>query len=355
MKKVAAIAICCSMALAACAVREPPSGGPEDKEPPEIIQTIPAADSSGLEGDISFTIVFNEKIDSQSFKDRIIFYPGFPFEDIDVSDSELKISFREHLPDTTISLYLKKGYKDYHGVESERGAVFYYATADSFEKGVISGSVTFKGKTDRKGIVRIAPPTPDTLEVFSRMERRTVPVDKDGNFIFRHLPTDSAALLVWAFIDDNDDGNFSRQREFSLVYPDTIYLGGRVTSRSDIIMDIIDPDEPGQLEGEIVNETEYEVIPSILASPVDQSEKEYYSVADSTGKYLIRGVKPGDYIISAFLDISGDSTISSCMDPRDSTSTIGEPGIILPDTLSLKPGEARELEPIIIKDDSGGE
>ncbi|MFO7915917.1 MAG: hypothetical protein R6U43_09545 [Candidatus Krumholzibacteriales bacterium] len=353
MNRFVLLAFISTLALAACAVREPPSGGPEDKDPPRFLNTVPEADSAGLPRDISFTVNFGEKIDGESFKNKIAVYPQNPFDEIKASDSRLEISFQEIFPETTISLYIKKGYMDYHGVESGKGMVFYYSTADSFERGLISGTVKFKNQATEKGIVRIAPLHPDTVDIYDRKEKRTVPADKEGRFVFRYIPADSSGLLIWGFIDENDDGNFSRQREFALVYPDTFYLTEGRPSREGLILNIIDPNEPGEISGEVVNETSIDLRPSVLISPLREGERKHYTIADSIGYFLAKPLKPGRYTLEAFLDISGDSSMSYAMDPADSTRSIREPGISLPDTLEVEPGEKKELDVIIIKKGPG--
>ena len=353
MNRFSLLVLICTLALTACAVREPPTGGPEDKEPPGFLSTVPAADSAGLPGDISFTVNFGENIDGESFKNRIMVYPRIPFDEIKASDSRLEISFKETFPETTISLYIKKGYMDNHGVESKKGMVFYYSTADSFDRGLIAGTVRFKNQETGKGIVRIAPFQPDTTEIFEREEKRTVPADGEGNFIFRYLPADSSGYLLWGFIDENEDGNFSRQREFARVYPDTIYLTHDQPSREDIILNIIDPNEPGEISGEVVNETSFDLRPSVLIRPVQEEGRDYYAIADSIGYFTVKPIKPGRYTLETFLDISGDSLMSFATDPEDSTRSIMEPGITLPDTLELEPGEKKELDVIIIRKEAG--
>jgi len=349
LRKFAVLAFLCSAVLFACAVREPPGGGPEDKEPPQVLNTVPASDSAGLDRNISISVLFGEKIDGESFKNRIIFYPKLPFDKIEASDSELKISFRKSLPETTLSLYLQKGYMDYHGVESDQGKVFYYSTADSFEKGSISGTVKFKDEVTEKGIVRIAPLEPDTVGVFKREEKRTVPADRNGNFTFRYLPADSSGLLVWGFIDEKEDGVFSEERELSMLYPDTIYLTEKNRSRRNLLLNIIDPNEPAEVSGEVINKTGYDVQASVYLSNVDLEEKRYYTGTDSLGNYIFRGVKPGAYTFAAFLDISGDSVMGYYADPADTAVVMEEPGAAIPDTLKFDPGEKRKLEPVIIK------
>ena len=198
-----------------CAVMEPPTGGPEDKTPPEIIEVIPAADSTGINRTQKIQVVFSEKIDSESFRQRIIFYPELDFKKIDVSENRLEIEFKELLPETTISFYLKKGYKDNHNVKAENSSFFYFSTIDSLEKGLILGGISFKKEIIAGGVARLTSIEPDTFKhVYEKPELRTAVADENGNFSFLHLPTDSSGFRLWAFIDSDKNGDYSDSKEF---------------------------------------------------------------------------------------------------------------------------------------------
>ncbi len=327
-----------------CAVMEPPTGGPEDKTPPEIVETVPAANSAGVKRTQNIQIVFSEKLDSESFRKRIIFYPEIPFKKIDVSDNRLEIEFEGLLPETTISFYLKKGYMDNHNVKVEKSSFFYFSTADSLEKGLISGHIFFKKEMMAGGTARLTSIEPDTFEnIYDKPELRTAIADEAGDFSFRYLPTDSSGFRLWAFFDTNKDGDYSDSKEFYLLYPDTIYLTGREPAYRDFTMNIFDPNEPGEAKGTVKNNTPLKKFVTVRLKNVVYDEPSYEAYTDSAGVYNIKRVMPGNYLFSAFIDMNADSLPGTYPDPEDTTLTCDEPSVSLPDTISIAPAEIKEI------------
>ncbi len=335
-----------------CAVMEPPTGGPEDKTPPEIVETVPAPNSAGVKRTQKVQIIFSEKLDSESFRKRIIFYPEIPFKKIDVSDNRLEIEFEGLLPETTISFYLKKGYMDNHDVKVEKSSFFYFSTADSLEKGLISGHVFFKKEMMEGGTVRLTSIEPDTFEhIYDKPELRTSVADETGDFSFRFLPTDSSGFRLWAFFDTNEDGEYSDSREFYLLYPDTIYLTRHESAYRDFTMNVIDPNEPGEAKGIIKNKTTLKRFVTVKLKNVVDDEPCYEAYTDSAGVYNIKRVLPGEYLFSAFIDMNADSLPGTYPDPEDSTLTREEPSVSLPDIISVAPAEIKIIPELEIGND----
>ena len=106
-------------AVSACAVIEPPTGGPEDTEPPAVVSFSPRPDSAGVSRHTALNIEFSEKVDGESFKDRVRLYPPVEFDKVKVKGRYLEIRFKEPLPETTICVHLEPGFKDVHGVRSD--------------------------------------------------------------------------------------------------------------------------------------------------------------------------------------------------------------------------------------------
>ncbi len=127
-----------------CAVVQPPPGGPEDREPPHVVSVVPAPDSAGVAADTEIRLTFSEKVDGDTFKERIRLYPAVAFDDIDVKGEMLRVRFAETLPETTMTLLLSGGYADLHGVRNKESFISHFSTADEIQKGSINGKVLFK-------------------------------------------------------------------------------------------------------------------------------------------------------------------------------------------------------------------
>ncbi|MBN2184582.1 MAG: Ig-like domain-containing protein [Candidatus Krumholzibacteriota bacterium] len=335
--------------FAACAVVKPPTGGEEDTIPPSVEGIRPAPESEGVARDADITFSFSEKVDETSFKNRITTYPPIDFRKIEVKGKDVIVSFKEELPETTICVLLKSGFKDDHLVVSRENHIYYFSTRDRLDSGVISGKIFFKHRPDSNGVAFLVQVRGDTIgELFREKESRVVFADRFGNYSFKALPTDSSRFLLWSFIDKDSDGRYSEGKEFAAVYPDTIILADSFPMKTGADMNVIDPDEPGTLSGVLRNLTGISRLPAIRLDRMEEKEAFIFAETDSLGDFIIRGIKPGSYLWTAFLDIKADSLPGEYTDPDDSTKVFEEPGYSPPDTLRIGPGEDKILPPVEI-------
>jgi hypothetical protein len=343
-------ALACAALLAACAVMEDPPGGPEDRVPPSVVSTVPGQDSARVARDVAPVFFFNEKVDPASFRNRILVYPPVEFDRLRVKGERLEIDFRELLPETTVCILVRSGIKDYHRVESKRNFMLYFSTADSMARGEISGIVLFKEKPDSAGVAELFEIAGDTAtDVRSAKRSRVAFAGPDGRFALRALPTDGSRFLLRAFIDADGDARYSEGKEFATLRPDTIVLDRLRTIRDEIRIVIIDPNEPGAIEGRIVNETSFRAAATVRLAPAARGAKWIAARADTAGAFILSPVPPGAYTVTAFIDVTPDTICGVYYEAADSTRALQEPCVSLPDTLRIKPGERRTLDPITIK------
>jgi hypothetical protein len=335
----------------ACAVMEPPSGGPEDKIPPRIVAISPEPASAGIPRDSGVEILFSEKLDGDSFKNRVFTYPSLEFKSIKVKGDRLTVEFSEFLPETTVTVLLKAGYQDDHMVKSTEHVTFSFSTSDTIDAGTIAGRILFKRQPDSTGVAKIFAVAADSaVDVNRTRESRIAFTDKRGYFTFRAIPTDSTPFILWVFSDKNGDGDFAVGSEFSALFPDTIALNGAQTVVDGILINIIDPDEPGTVEGRIVNLTGLSKTPTVKLAPLMPGERPIVVTADSTGNFVIAPIPPGGYTVTAFIDMKADSMCGEYESPADSTVILTEPCYIGSDTLVVKPGESRTIQPITLEE-----
>lgn len=345
MRRVLPIAIL-SLAVS-CAVVKPPSGGPEDKTPPHIVSILPVPDSAGVGRETEIRVTFSEKIDGDTFKEKIHLYPTVPFDEIGVKGEVLTVRFAESLPETTFAVLLSSGYADMHGVRTKEDFIFHFSTAPELQEGMITGKVLFKDEIDPNGVVKLHAVIPDSIQSYKReKESRIAFAGEDGGFIFKGLPTDGARFILWAFSDKNEDGRFGEEKEFHLLYPDTLQLTPARRIAMDIFINIIDPNEPGSIIGSVIDETGLGTTPTVRFEPLLPGEPALVVRADSTGDFVARSIPPGRYIVLAFVDLALDSLCGGYPSPEDSTVTLQEPCFSLPDTVVVEPGGESTLEPI---------
>jgi hypothetical protein len=348
----ARIVVACAGAalLAACAVQEDPPGGPEDRIPPSIVSTVPRGDSARIARDVAPVFLFNEKVDPASFKNRILVYPPVEFDRLHVKGERLEIRFRELLPETTVCILMRPGIRDYHRIESKQNFMLYFSTADSIARGEISGIVLFKEKPDSAGVAELFEIAGDTATDLRSAKRARVAFSgRDGRFALRALPTDGSKFLLRAFIDADGDARYSEGKEFATLRPDTIVLDRLRPVREEIRIVVIDPKEPGAVDGRIVNETAFRDAPTLRLAPAAKGVQPLVARTDTTGAFIFLQVPPGSYTVSAFIDLKPDSLCGAYYEAADSTRALNEPCVTLPDTLTIKPGERRTLDPITLK------
>jgi hypothetical protein len=339
------------LSCSGCAVQEAPSGGPEDKTPPRIVSVFPSADSAGVSRDVRPVFVFSERIDGESFKNRLLVHPPLTFDRVSAKGERLEISFKTLLPETTICLTLMPGYRDVHReAPAVEARVLCFSTTDSIARGEIRGAVFFKGKPDSAGAVELFHARKDSLTELATTKRARVAfAERDGRFAIRALPTNDARFLLRGFIDKDGDGFFSDGKEFGLIYPDTIVLSPLSPLVEEVAVMVIDPNEPGVLKGVVANESGIAAPPVVRLDPLARGGKWLFARADSSGAFVVSRVPPGEYLFSAFVDVNPDSLCGRYRDEADSTKVLEEPCVSLSDTLRLKPGEIRTLDPVTLK------
>lgn len=342
-----------ALAFMACAVMEPPSGGPKDETPPEIAGILPAPGSAGVDRDSSIQITFSEKVDGDSFKKLVQIYPPLEFEKMKAKGEVFEISFRESMPETTICVIIRRGYTDHHRVKGTGEIKFFFSTADSLDSGSISGRVLFKMSPDSTGLVKLVEVSAvdSTGDVTRAGEARMAFCGPDGSFEFEALPTTGTMFRIWAYTDKNNDTRYSPDDEFSTVLTDTFALTASMTSVSGVEINIINPREPGSIEGTITDLTGMDIAPTAWFEPLFEDGVPLFVRADSTGLFMVNAIPPGDYSFTAFIDALPDSLPGSYPDPADSTKMLLEPFAAYPDTVAISPGEKVILDPVYLQKD----
>jgi hypothetical protein len=340
-----------------CAVMEAPSGGPKDETPPELAGILPLPGSTGVDRDSSVEISFSEKVDGDSFKKLVQIYPPLEFDKMRAKNEVFEILFQDELPETTICVVIRKGYTDKHNVKGKREINFCFSTADSIDKGTISGRVFFKMSPDSTGLAKlVAVSDIDSTGNLTRTpESRMAFCGSDGYFAFEALPTNGTMFRLWVFTDRNGDTRFSPGDEFHTVLEDTFSLTSGISSIDGLEINIIDPDEPGKIEGTISDLTGLGISPTARFEPLYEDGKPLVVSADTTGRYAVLTIPPGGYIFTAFIDAFADSLPGTYTDPDDSTKALAEPVAVYPDTVIVPPGETITLEPLQIQKDTGRE
>ncbi|MBL7958681.1 Ig-like domain-containing protein [bacterium] len=126
-----------------CASMQPPGGGPEDKEAPEVIWTIPANDSVRVSRKVDIFVAFSEKMNHETVENAVYLSPH-PAGEIKFSwkKNVMKIELEDSLESNkTFVVTLGTDGKDIHANALQQAHSFAFSTGDSIDRGSINGRV----------------------------------------------------------------------------------------------------------------------------------------------------------------------------------------------------------------------
>jgi len=345
--------------FAACAIIEAPPGGPEDLRAPGVDSTYPGNGMAGVALDAVIEVTFDEPMTRARLERQIVFHPPVTMSKVGWQQNTLRIETEGLNPDTTYLVELKPGFSDEHGVRSENGFGFAFATSAAIDSGTIAGRVFFRRLPTDKGVVRLFVLPKDTSFVpeAARPERE-VKADGTGNYVLKYLPTTDRSFLVLAFYDQNGNLNRDGDAEPYALLADTVFLSAEVSKVEGKEISIIDPKEPGKISGLVANATGWDSIPVTLTlhEVSDTLPPTHVTFAlPESGEYRFGTVLKGTYILKAFVDLHSDSLCGDFPCPEDTLRGCPEPCLVYPETLRVAPGQEIELEEFTLGDEPEGD
>jgi hypothetical protein len=347
------VALVVLVATLACAVSEPPSGGPEDRAPPAVASTQPAPDSTGVDPSSAIAITFTEDMARARVERLVTVQPSITIDRVEWQDRTLIIRPSGGLArDTTYVVRVKPGYRDRHGVTATGTREFAFATGASLDTASIAGTVRFRREPVPKGVVRcFRVPGPEALDPTASRPDREAHTRPDGGYRLRYLPGNDARFVVMAFVDANGNGSFERASESFLVRADTVVLTPAVPVATNVNMDIVDPKEPGVVRGNVVNETGIENVPVSVAlfEGADTTRARHFGVCDDVGSFELGNVLRGSYLLRAFLDLRADSVCGDYPCPDATQALCLEPCVALADTVRVEPGQTVQVGTLVLR------
>jgi len=334
---------------AACAIQEPPPGGALDTKPATVVATFPADSAAGVSADTEIMVEFDEGMTRSRLERLVTFYPALTIGKVRWKKNTMVMAPEEPLhADTTYVVEIKPGFADAHGVKSPETIRFAFATSTKIDSGALSGHVFFRRKPSERAVVRLFRLPRDTsFSPEAVRPDRQVAANREGLYRFEFLPTTNTNLYIWAFQDENDNGSFDRDREAAGQLADSVVtLTAEAPQLADRDVYIVDPREPAEITGRIINAAGIDTLPLTVTMHAlsDTTPPTYYTRCDSSGNFRLDQVLKGDYTLWAFLDLRPDSLCGSYPCPGDSSLSCAEICAQYPDTLVIEPGQKIKLE-----------
>ena len=135
------VAVSACVLLGACAKVAPPSGGPIDRESPQVVDHHPRADATGVAVDTGVEIRFSEPMSRQTVEAAVFVSPELDY-DFNWSGDRLRLSFSEPLrQDRTYVVTVGTGSRDLRRNSLDRSYTFAFATGGELNQGSITGQV----------------------------------------------------------------------------------------------------------------------------------------------------------------------------------------------------------------------
>ena len=214
-----------ALIYSSCANQLPPSGGEDDRTPPEILQTRPKANTLNFKGN-SISFKFNEYVDRRSFEESFNISPLPSGETIfNWSGKEVEINFSKPFEkNRTYVVTLNRDLKDLRGGNKANTSYsFAFSTGSKLDSGKIRGRV-YTDKIDRIKILAYLKNrfSPGKIDPVVDIPAFISQPSEDGEYLFTNLPEGNFRLFA---ISDEDRNNlFGKEFELISVLPDDITL-----------------------------------------------------------------------------------------------------------------------------------
>lgn len=240
--------------VAACARIGTLEGGAPDREPPRLERAVPADSSAAIGRLPQFELEFSEPVGAASAKRAVRIEPPVRF-DVRVQGNKLRIRVQDSLPpDTLVVLAVGKALQDLPQRDNKlRDEItLVYATGPRLRGGAVLGRVTIKGKSEPRAVVVWEPVHRDTSHA-RRSAGLAAACNADGLFHLRGVPA-GVPFRLRAVLDAND--NLRADPDELAGLNDGVLEVAPGEVRRGVAWNVIDPNEPAQIGGVALNQTE---------------------------------------------------------------------------------------------------
>lgn len=217
-----------SLFLTACALDRPPTGGPKDTAPLEIISVTPPSSSVNTSPQ-KIVFSFNRYVPAWSLRKSIVFSPATTDYTLEAGGTDAEIIFTKPLgKNKTYTITLNKSLRSSRGNELEQSYTYAFSTGEKINRGIIGGQVFSSDARPlpRALVLAYSVTNNDTLS-FNPLDRTpdySVQTGRDGKFIFEYLAEGRYRLL--ALQDKNGDQRLNPENEpFGIGHVELIKTG----------------------------------------------------------------------------------------------------------------------------------
>lgn len=185
-----------------CARQSAPAGGPQDKEPPQLVSSTPLPGQKNYKGK-TIELTFDEQVKLKDPQEEIIITPSVGAKTKFAAKKTKVIITPENAwkDSTTYSIAFRAGIQDINESNPADDLHLAFSTGSVIDSLNINGSVTelFKDKLPEK--ITVALYQSDTFDIFKHRPTYFGKTDKEGRFSIQNLK--AGKYFIYAFDDKN--------------------------------------------------------------------------------------------------------------------------------------------------------
>jgi hypothetical protein len=286
--------------LAGCANVQPPSGGPPDETPPEIISSVPESETVNFT-DNEIIVEFSEYVEQQSVIRSIVIMPEIKTK-YRWAGKKLKIEVLDSLnKELTYSLTFGTEYTDLRKNKPKEPFTIIFSAGSRLDSGMIDGKLYAK-KPENYSVFayNILNNNPDTLDIRHIPPDYSLPLGTEGTFSLKALKDGTYRLMC--IQDSRNNKVFDVEQDFLFcASKDLIVLNSKSSFAEFKQPQFFDELPPELLSAKSLSE---QIIEVSFNEPLDTNsiKTDAFILSDSLGKENF----PIDYV---FLKSGEDATI----------------------------------------------
>ncbi len=216
--------------LFSCAQFVPPTGGENDKIPPELIKSSPLNKSKNF-NEKNILLTFNEYLDITSLKQELLITPEpKSLYNVKLKDKTIKITFDEKLDtNTTYTFNFRNGIKDLNEKNPTKNLKIVLSTGSKIDSLSLGGTITdIQTKNPVLEAIVGLYSTRDTISILKRKPNYFTKTDSSGKYQFENIKNNKYIIL--AFTDKNQNLIYDAKTEAIGFLKDTITLDSNLVN-----------------------------------------------------------------------------------------------------------------------------
>jgi hypothetical protein len=312
-------------ALAGCAKKGPPTGGPPDLEPPRVVSTSPDSGAAGVPTHARVAVTFSEGMEPRSTGAALEFAPPLLVQQQRWSGNTVTLVLKDTLrADHTYTLYVGAGARDRHGNPLVESRAVVFTTAPTFPPGAIAGhvdAVGFKAGQTSLWLYRGSRLPDSTARDFDALGV----ADSKGDFRVSGLG--AGPWRVWGFADLNHNRSFEPASDLLVMADTVLTITAEHPEVSGLVLHMLNPKAPGRFAGSVLDTVSDHsgVARLIVTSLADTTRRVSYEIPESGGFDL--QWEKGTYRVRAYRDLDRNKAWKRDTEPAsDEIEVTIEPG-----------------------------